>query len=197
MTTNADPRTLLHGALALFGSQVALVDRARLDAPTPCADWTVHDLIDHVVEEELWAPPLLAGEPVEQIGDRFEGDHLGDDPAGAWRSAADATRRATATDDALEAEVRLPGRVISGADFMFELFADHLIHSWDLARAVGGDERLPADLVAACSRWFDAHEQTWRAEGQIGPAVAVPPDATPQARLLARFGRDGTPVTPT
>lgn len=197
MTTTTDPRDLLHRALDAFGDRLAVLDHDDLDAPTPCADWTVRDLLDHIVDEELWAPPLLAGEPAEDIGDRFEGDRLGDDPFAAWRAAADATRAATTSEAALTADVQLPGRVISGADLLMELFADHVIHTWDLARATGGDERLPDDLVAACSEWFDAHENTWRAEGQIGAPAAVPTDADTQTKLLARFGRDATTVTRT
>jgi uncharacterized protein (TIGR03086 family) len=197
MTADTDPRHLLDRAMTVFGDRLGGVD-GRLDAPTPCADWTVRDLIDHVVEEELWAPPLLAGETVDEIGDRFAGDHLGDDPVGAWRRAAAAARAATTADDAVTADVRLPGGTISGGDYLTELFADHLIHSWDLARATGGDERLPDDLVAACAAWFDANEDTWRAQGVIGPRVEVPADADPQTRLLARFGRDagGPPWSP-
>lgn len=164
-------------------------DRDQFDLPTPCADWTVRDLIDHVVDEQVWAPPLLAGESAEEIGNRFAGDRLGDLFA-AWRVTVDATRAATSDEGVLTAEVRLPSGTTSGAEFLQELFADHLIHTWDLARATGGDERLPDHLVAACSEWFDAHEETWRAEGEIGPPVDVPDDADVQTRLLARFGRD-------
>lgn len=105
----------------------------------------------------------------------------------AWRAAADAARAATTPDDALTAEIRLPSGTTSGAEFLRELFADHLIHTWDLARATGGDQRLPDDLVAACSDWFDANEDTWRAQGEIGPTVDVDvdDDAHAQTRLLA------------
>lgn len=190
MTTTTDSRTLLHRAIDTFGDRLATVGHDDLGAPTPCDDWTVRDLLDHVVDEELWIPPLLAGAPSENIGDRLAHDRLGDDPFAAWRSAADAARTATEPDAALAAEVRLPGGTVSGTDFIWELFADHLIHAWDLARATGGDQRLPHDLVAACSDWFDANEDTWRAEGEIGPAVDVGDDADAQTRLLARFGRD-------
>jgi hypothetical protein len=70
------------------------------------------------------------------------------------------------------------------------VFADHLIHTWDLARAIGADERLDAHLVEACATWFDEHEREWRENSEIGPPVAMPEGADAQACLLARFGRD-------
>lgn len=85
---------------------------------------------------------------------------------------------------------------MTGSAFLMELFADHLVHTWDLAHATGGDEQLPADLVTACSTWFDEHEQAWREAGEIGPAVRVADDADAQAVLLARFGRDAATAAP-
>jgi hypothetical protein len=71
-----------------------------------------------------------------------------------------------------------------------QLFADHLIHAWDLARAVGGDERLDPELVAACSAWFtDDKEGAYRGGGSIAERVGVPASAEAQTVLLARFGR--------
>jgi len=65
--------------------------------PTPCADWSVRDLVNHLVYEQLWAPHLLAGATLDEVGDRFDGDVLGDDPIDAWeRSAADARAAWTA-----------------------------------------------------------------------------------------------------
>jgi hypothetical protein len=69
------------------------------------------------------------------------------------------------------------------------LFADHLIHAWDLARAIGGDECLDAGLVAACATWFDAVEDAYRSAGAIAVRPPVPGDADAQTMLLARFGR--------
>src|ERR671917_347982 len=56
--------------------------------PAPRPGGAAPDLVRHLVYEELWAPPLLAGATVAEIGDRFEGDILGDDPQVAWKEAA-------------------------------------------------------------------------------------------------------------
>jgi hypothetical protein len=70
-----------------------------------------------------------------------------------------------------------------------QLAADHLVHTWDLARAVGADETLDPDAVAAVLEWFDATEMLYREAGLIGARVEVGPGAGPQEMLLARFGR--------
>jgi uncharacterized protein (TIGR03086 family) len=72
---------------------------------------------------------------------------------------------------------------------VWQLTADHLVHGWDLARAVGGDERLDPELVDAVSEWFAGREETYRASGIIGPRPELPDDADAQTRLLAAFGR--------
>ncbi len=70
-----------------------------------------------------------------------------------------------------------------------QLFADHLIHAWDLARAIGADERLDPELVDACAAWFAPVEEAYRGAGAIAGRPPVPDGADAQTRLLAMFGR--------
>src|SRR5688572_14128591 len=44
------------------------------NAQSPCAEWTVRDVVNHITNENLWAEPLMDGQTVEQVGDRFDGD---------------------------------------------------------------------------------------------------------------------------
>lgn len=180
---------LFQRAMAGFGERLPAGGDSAWSAPTPCPEWTVRDLVAHVVEEELWVAPLLAGEPAEQIERRIADDVLGDDPVAAWRRSAEQARVATDDDAALAATIRLPSGDLTGEAYLHEMFADHLIHTWDLARAVGASEVLDAELVAACADWFDSVEAAWRAEGVIADPVTVGTDADPQTALLARFGR--------
>jgi hypothetical protein len=69
------------------------------------------------------------------------------------------------------------------------LFADHLIHAWDLARAIGADERLDGELVASCASWFEAVEDAYRSAGVIAARPPVAGGADAQTVLLACFGR--------
>jgi hypothetical protein len=76
-----------------------------------------------------------------------------------------------------------------GSEHTLQVFADHLIHAWDLARATGADEHLDPGLVMSCASCFDLAEDVYRSVGAIAARPPVPGDANPQAALLARFGR--------
>jgi uncharacterized protein (TIGR03086 family) len=181
---------------AMFGRAVAEFD-ARLrqigdhqwQAATPDADWCVRDLVNHLVSEDLWAPPLLAGSTIAEVGDRFDGDVLGPDPKAAWTAAAAEAVRAVKGDGAMDRIVHLSFGDFPGSEYTMQLFADHLIHTWDLARAIGADERLDEELVASCATWFEPMEEAYRAAGAIAARPPVPGDAGAQTLLLARFGR--------
>lgn len=175
-------------AVESWQERLDAVPADRWQERTPCAAWTVRDLVNHVVAEELWAVPLLAGATLEEVGDRFDGDVLGDDPAGSGRSAAAAATAAV--------EERLPegGKVqLSYGDedveeYVRQLAADHLVHGWDLAVATGGDPGLDPELVDAVAGWYAEREGLYRSAGIVGPHVQRSGD--PQTELLAAFGRD-------
>ena len=76
-----------------------------------------------------------------------------------------------------------------GGGYAMQLGADHLVHSWDLARAVGVDATLDAESVATVRTWFADWEDAFRSSGAIGPRVSLPDGASPQDDLLTRFGR--------
>jgi hypothetical protein len=69
-------------------------------------------------------------------------------------------------------------------------FADHLVHGWDLAAAIGADRSMDPASVRACLDWFAEREDAYRGSGAVGERVEVPAGASDQDRLLAAFGRD-------
>src|SRR2546421_10041588 len=82
-------RRELHArAVEEFGRRVDRIGPDQWDLPTPCREWTVRDLVDHLVYEQVWVPPLLAGATIEEGGDQDEGDPLGAGPPGAWERAS-------------------------------------------------------------------------------------------------------------
>jgi uncharacterized protein (TIGR03086 family) len=162
--------------------------------PTPCTEWDVRALLNHVVYEDLWTVPLMEGATIEEVGARFDGDLLGDDPAGALgaaRAACDAATMATASGVVAGNTVHLSFGDASADEYAYQLAADHLIHGWDLSAATGGDRTIDPELVAACAEWFAEREDEYRSSGAIGPrpGVEASPD-DPQAGLLVAFGRD-------
>jgi uncharacterized protein (TIGR03086 family) len=183
-----DARELYRRASAEFTARVHRVGD-RWAAPTPCAGWDVRALVRHLVEEERWAPPLLGGATIAEVGDRFAGDLLGGDPVGAVDEAAPGAVSAVESDDALTRTVHLSFGDVPGQEYVMQLAADHLVHAWDLGQALGDDSALDADAVASVREWFAPVEALYRQAGAIGPRAAVPEGAGAQDELLAMFGR--------
>jgi uncharacterized protein (TIGR03086 family) len=173
-----------------FAERVRLVPEDRWSAPTPCTDWDVRALVNHVVGEQRWSVPLFAGATIEEVGDRFNGDLLGTDPVGsAWEAAA-AAKDAMSAPGALDRTVHLSFGDTPASEYADQLLADHLVHAWDLAAATGSAPTLDADAVRHCAAWFTDREDLYRQAGAIGPRVEVPAGASGQDRLIASFGRD-------
>lgn len=175
-------------AVENFAHKVHQVADDQWNQSTPCSEWDVHALVNHVVGEEWWVRPLAEGMTIEEVGSSFDGDLLGDDPAAA---AAAASAEAA---DAMDARIPEAGIVhLSFGDFpideyAMQMVADHLIHGWDLAAATGQDRAMDADLVSEISTWFAPQEELWRGAGAIGPRFDAGGD--PQSDLLAAYGRN-------
>jgi uncharacterized protein (TIGR03086 family) len=107
----------------------------------------------------------------------------------AWDESSAEAVAAVQADGALDRTVDLSSGPTPAREYVSQLYADHLIHAWDLARAIGADERLDPELVDACAAWFASMEDTYRAIGAIAERPEVPPGADAQTTLLAAFGR--------
>jgi uncharacterized protein (TIGR03086 family) len=176
-------------ALDGFGRRVRAVRDDQWHAPTPCEDWDVRDLVGHLVVEQLWVPPLIGGSAVEEVGDRFDGDQLGDDPVATWESAAAGARRALTEPGALDGRVQLSYGTRDAEGYLLEMTADLVVHTWDLARAIGADETLDPELVQLVRGYAEPQLEHMAASGLFDPPVPVADDADPQTELLAMFGR--------
>ena len=158
----------------------------RWDAPAPVAGWVAHDVVEHLT---TWLPAFLAaGSDVELPG----GPSVEEDPVGAWQVHCDAVQ--ALLDDPATAGRSLTNRHIGTLplDRAIDQFytADVFMHTWDLARATGQDERLDPDFCAELLAGMQPMEEVIRSSGQYGPRVDVPDDADPQTRLLGFIGRD-------
>jgi len=180
---------MLRLAVEEFGARVSQISDGQWEAGTPDTEWNVRDLVNHVVSEDLWAPPLFAGSTIGEVGDRFDGDVLGPEPQGAWQAASVHALAAADAPGAMDRTVHLSFGDFPGRDYALQLFADHLIHAWDLARAIGAEERLDPALVEGCTDWFAPLEDVYRGAGAIAGRPAVPDGADAQTWLLAMFGR--------
>ncbi|MCU1487185.1 MAG: hypothetical protein JWN67_3931 [Actinomycetia bacterium] len=170
---------------ARFTARTQEVPPEAWELPTPCEGWVVRDVVAHLVE---WFPAFLtsASGPTLPVGPAVE-----DDPVGAWTAMSDGVQ-ALLDDDAVSAtEINHPYAGAHRLDDAIATFllGDVAIHTWDIARAAGLDERLDPEVVHDMLIGMEPLDDVLRASGQYGPRVEVPPDADEQTRLLAFTGR--------
>jgi uncharacterized protein (TIGR03086 family) len=189
ITADTEALELLRHAAARFDELVAGIREPQWNDPTPCPGWTVRTLVNHVAVEDLWAAELLAGRTIAEVGDRLDGDQLGAVPLDRWHEAMRGALSAASAPGAMLGTVHLSFGDVPGSEYAMQLFADHLVHGWDLAVALGGPAGLDPDDAAAALAWFAEREDAYRAAGMIGPHLPAPPDADAGTRLLAAFGR--------
>lgn len=178
-------------AAAGFTAWVEAVPPDAWERPAPCEGWLARDVVRHLVEW-LPGPGFLLGTFGVDTGPI---PSVETDPAGAWAVVRDAIQRALA-DPEVAARVEdcgPPGRLPLEAAIDMTCTPDVLIHTWDLARATGLDERLDADEVRHQLAGIEALppevDQAMRGSGHYGPRVAIAEDADEQTRLLAFMGR--------
>src|SRR3954471_8984055 len=169
----------------------ALVHQAKPDQwgdATPCSEWDVRTLVNHLVYEAAWLPPLLEGRTIAEVGDRFEGDLLGDDPGAAFDETTRGAAAAVADVD-LDRTVHLSYGDVPASDYLTQVTSDFVVHGWDLARGIGADDRMDPDMVRFVYDAAQPMADAVPASGLVAPRVARSDDADPQTRLLALFGR--------
>lgn len=169
--------------------KVAAVGAEQMELPTPDDEWDVRALFNHVISGNYWAAELVGGATIEDVGDRLDGDLLGDDHLAAYDSSAQAAAAAFEASGALEAPCAVSYGPVPGFVYAGHRFVDVFIHGWDLAKATGQDTVLDPELLAACAEILEPQMEGVQASGAFGVEVEVPPDADAQTRLLGQLGR--------
>jgi uncharacterized protein (TIGR03086 family) len=186
---STDPVELLVVAHCEFARRLRLVGPEDWRRPTPCSEWDVRALVEHVVGADVRYDLLLHGAPTHQVEATRAVDHLGDDALASFAAAAAAVVASFREDGALERVGHHVSGDRTGRELLSMRILDAAVHAWDLARAIGADESLDDELVAfllASTADLDLGPQ----QRSFAPArVDVPPDAPPQDQLLHRLGR--------
>ena len=168
-----------------FTERVVSVPPDAWERPAPCEGWVARDVVGHLVE---WLPAFFFA--------TFDLEHtlvpsVRDDPAAAW-GVVDRTIQGALDDPAIAGRVREtrmgPWTFAQTIDTICT--PDVLVHTWDLARATGLDERLDPVAVHRFVSAMEPMDEMLRASGQYGPRIAIADDADEQSRLLAFLGRD-------
>ena len=176
-------------ALAATGRLVEGVKADQLDDPTPCDGWSVRELLNHVISGNFWVGELVAGRTIEEVGDKYDGDMVGADPAAAYRDSALVAGPAFQEPGAMERPVAVSYGPVPGSVYAGHRLIDVLVHGWDLAKGTGQDTTLDPALVEACWAVVEPQLAELAGSGAFGTTVEVPDDADLQTRLLAALGR--------
>jgi uncharacterized protein (TIGR03086 family) len=181
-----------------FLGRIRATPADRWGAPSPCQGWSAQDVVAHVINGHRGILALAGGAPPAAV------DGVGVSPMayapkvepGADLGAAFARCR----DDMLamltdpdRAATRLPGGPLGPVpvERAVEVIGslELLVHTWDLARAVGGDEKLDPDQVARTHQALLPHYAGLQATGAFQPSIPAPDDADPQTAFLCFVGR--------
>jgi uncharacterized protein (TIGR03086 family) len=171
-----------------------LVDGTRpdqLDNPTPCANFTVRDLINHVASgATMFAIAFDRGSvPDDELGPLF-GDVLGDDYKGAYAAALNQAAAAFTRPGALEGNVTLPFGEFSREDALGLAVFDVMVHAWDLASATGQELRLTdADAAIGLELAREHIVDAMRDGNTFADIVIIDEESGAWAELVAYTGR--------
>ncbi|MGD9701186.1 MAG: TIGR03086 family metal-binding protein [Acidimicrobiia bacterium] len=161
---------------------IAGVKASQHDDTTPCTEWTVRDLMEHMIG-------VVAGLGAAAAGAAPSPFTLGADPAAQFDDASQAALAAWRTDGVMDRVVDggagpMPGHVLAGINLL-----DTATHTWDLATATGQNATLPDDVAAAALGASKAIVSPEIRPGRFGPEVAAPSGADPTSQLVAYLGR--------
>lgn len=166
-----------------FDAAVRTVTPDQWEARSPCELWTARDVVAHVVEGHRGVIAGVRGGEPGSLG-------AGEDPGQAWAEASRAIDEIAGEPEALAKEIDGPrGKMPAGQIIGQFVTMDLLVHTWDLARAVGADERLDEDSVRRAYETLQPMDAIIRQPKVFGPKLQPPPGADLQTEFLYFLGR--------
>ena len=178
---------VLERALDQTGRIVAGVRPDQLGLATPCTEWDVRALTNHIVVDLLQFTASVRGDAWE----RPTAEVIGDDPAGDYRRAAAGLLAAWRDEGALDRKIELPGGAQVPAEWRLgQHVADVVVHGWDLASALGVQTELDPELARFSLDWGRENLRPEFRGRAFGPEVTAAEDAPLYERLAAFFGRE-------
>lgn len=167
------------------------VDDGQLANATPCADWTVRDVINHITGgATMFAECVEQGSiPDDRFGQLMGGDNLGDDWRGAYRTASTHARAAFGAPGVLDKMVKLPFGEMPASIALNIAVSDVMTHACDIAKATGQTIDDPELLATALETAKRTIQPDFRTPGFFDAEQAVSDEASPMDKLLAFTGR--------
>ena len=172
-----------------FAQRLALVRPGQWAAPTPCTEWDVRALVNHVVGANRRYVMLLHGATTDEVEATRAADHLGGDPARSFAATSAELTAAFAEPGAMARTANHGAGERTGAQLLEMRVVDIAVHTWDLARAIGAGESLDPDVVAFALTLQDTFDAARQRGAFAPPPSKTPADSSAQARLLYLAGR--------
>lgn len=166
-----------------FDAAVHAMTPEKWEAQSPCEQWKARDVVAHVVGGHRRAIAGVRGGAPAPLG-------AGEDPKRAWEEVSRAVDEISGDPEALAREIDGPfGKMPAGEIIGRFVTMDLLVHTWDLARAVGADERLDEETARGALQVLEPMDAVIRQPNVFGPRLEPPPGADVQTRLLYFLGR--------
>ena len=180
---------LLERTMESTGRIVAGLTPEQFSLPTPCSEWVVRDVLNHIIGGNFFFAKVAAGEKLEVPSEPR--DLVGDDPATAYAQGAKLALEAWRAPGVAERIVHMPVGDMPGAFGTGLHFMDHLVHGWDIAKATGQEDLVDQELAEAAYGLVHGNigDDLRRAGGPFGPEVEAPEGCSPIERLVAYLGR--------
>ncbi len=166
-----------------FDVAVKAVSPDQWGTQSPCEQWKARDIMAHVVAGHRGVIAGVRGAESTPLG-------ADDDPKKAWEEASRAMDEITADPEALAKGIDGPtGKMPAGEVIDRFVTMDLLVHTWDLARTVGADERLDEDSVRRAYEGLKPMDAMIRQPNVFGPKLEPPPGGDLQTEFLYFLGR--------
>lgn len=183
-----DAKQLFSAAAKQASHCINNVHSDQLTNPTPCTDWDLKTLLNHIVYELAWLPDMLEGKTVADVGTRHDGDLLGSDPAAAWKSAVQKAQEAVERAD-LDATVHLSYGDASADHYIREMATDIAIHGWDVGQSIKCNVILDDTVAKAIYDFMLPRRDELAGSGAFAAEIPVAATENVQTRLLGLLGR--------
>ncbi len=200
MTSSAsstDPIAIFEKASHRVQKIMAGIRQGQSGSPTPCTEWDVRQVMNHVIGGAEVLAGSLEGSIPEGVGGVSPISSYSDEPdlAKLAQAYANETARilvAARQPGAMEAAT--PGGMMTVPQFLIAMATDHIVHGWDLARATNQDDTLDAEVVQTAYAMMTDPETSGLVEmgrqfGFVGAAITVSDDARLQDKVIAHMGR--------
>jgi uncharacterized protein (TIGR03086 family) len=153
-----------------------------------CNKWTVRKLVNHLVSENMWVLDLMEGKTIAEVGDKYDGDMVGEDPLQAFDDSQRVAQEALEKGD-LNTIVHVSYGDFPASVYIGHRIVDLVVHGWDVAKSTGQDDSLDEELVQYVWDEMKPLEAEWRPTGAFGKQIEVAETVDLQTKLLALLGR--------